>query len=231
MTRHLAGPPATEPPVPTVVHELAAGRPVVAVWTNQLGGITWALGDDRYVKWQPLDTPIDLAAEEERLVWLAPYVPVPRVIERGHDATGVWLVTAALGGTTAVADRWKADPGAAIDAIATGLRRFHDAVPVDGCPYDWPLLRSDVEGPPVDRLVVCHGDACAPNTLVDDEGSFVAHVDLGQCGRADRWADLAVASWSLEWNFGSGWDERFFATYGVRPDPERIAHHRMLWDR
>jgi len=49
------------------------------------------------------------------------------------------------------------------------------------------------EPPPVDRLVVCHGEACAPNTLVADNGSWSGHVDLGALGVADRWADLAVA--------------------------------------
>ena len=50
-------------------------------------------------------------------------------------------------------------------------------------------LAADI--PPVDRLVVCHGDACAPNTLLTDDGRWSGHVDLGQLGVADRWADLA----------------------------------------
>lgn len=60
--------------------------------------------------------------------------------------------------------------------------------------------------PPVDRLVVCHGDACAPNTLVADDGTWAGHVDLGSLGVADRWADLAVATWSTVWNYGPGWE-------------------------
>ncbi|MEV7471955.1 phosphotransferase [Streptomyces kronopolitis] len=40
--------------------------------------------------------------------------------------------------------------------------------------------------PAVDRLVVCHGDACAPNTLVGDDGTWTGHVDLGMLGVADR---------------------------------------------
>jgi aminoglycoside phosphotransferase len=56
--------------------------------------------------------------------------------------------------------------------------------------------------PPVDELVVCHGDACAPNTLITEDGRCSGHVDLDQLGVADRWADLAVATWSVEWNYG-----------------------------
>ena len=82
----------------------------------------------------------------------------------------------------------------------------------------------------MDHLVVCHGDACAPNTLVGADGRWVGHVDLGSLGVADRWADLAVASMSLGWNFGPGWEDDLYEAYGVEPDDERIAYHRLLWD-
>jgi aminoglycoside phosphotransferase len=86
------------------------------------------------------------------------------------------------------------------------------------------------EPPPVDRLVVCQGDACAPNTLLDDDGRWTAHVDLGELGVADRWADLAVATWSTTWNYGPGWEDALLAAYGVPPDPARTAYYRLLWD-
>jgi kanamycin kinase len=91
----------------------------------------------------------------------------------------------------------------------------------------WERLRVP---PPVDRLVVCHGDACVPNTLLHDDGSFAAHVDLGHLGVGDHWADLAVAGWSTEWNYGPGYDTVVYEAYGVRPDAERIAYYRLLWD-
>lgn len=84
--------------------------------------------------------------------------------------------------------------------------------------------------PPVDRLVVCHGDACAPNTLVGDDGCWSGHVDLGALGVGDRWADLAIASWSTQWNYGPGWEQRLLAAYGIEPDPARTAWYRLLWD-
>ena len=86
------------------------------------------------------------------------------------------------------------------------------------------------EIPPLDRLVVCHGDACAPNTLLDSKGEWCGHVDLGDLGLADRWADLAVATWSTTWNYGQGWEEALLDAYGIAPDETRTAYYRLLWD-
>ncbi|PQZ95110.1 aminoglycoside phosphotransferase APH(3') [Arthrobacter sp. MYb227] len=84
--------------------------------------------------------------------------------------------------------------------------------------------------PEIQKLVVCHGDACAPNTLLDDEGNFAGHVDLGEVGVGDRWADLAIAAWSTEWNYGPGYEGFVYQGYGVVPDQVRIAYYKMLWD-
>jgi kanamycin kinase len=86
------------------------------------------------------------------------------------------------------------------------------------------------EPPAIDRLVVCHGDACAPNTLLGPDGRWCAHVDFERLGLADRWADLAIATWSCDWNYGPGWEGELLAAYGVGPDPERSAYYRLLWD-
>lgn len=84
--------------------------------------------------------------------------------------------------------------------------------------------------PPVDRLVVCHADTCAPNTMIGDDGRWTGHVDLGSLGVADRWADLAIATWSTVWNYGSGWEGAVLDAYGIEPDPERTAYYRLLWE-
>ncbi|MGP8001170.1 MAG: aminoglycoside 3'-phosphotransferase [Streptosporangiaceae bacterium] len=84
--------------------------------------------------------------------------------------------------------------------------------------------------PPADKLVVCHGDACAPNTLITDDGRWSGHVDLGDLGVADRWADLAIATWSIGWNYGPGWEQLLLDTYGVSFDAERSRYYRLLWE-
>jgi kanamycin kinase len=104
---------------------------------------------------------------------------------------------------------------------------------------DWPAelleLGADAalalahEIPATDKLVVCHGDACAPNTLIASDGRWSGHVDLGGLGIADRWADLAVATWSTEWNYGPGWEHLLLDAYGIKPDAERTRYYRLLW--
>ncbi len=63
------------------------------------------------------------------------------------------------------------------------------------------------------------------------DGSWAGHVDFGSLGVADRWADLAIATWSADWNYGPGWQERLLDAYGIDAgDEERTSYYRLLWD-
>ncbi len=217
--------PSEPVPIPVVVTDIAAGRPVAAVWVNELGGVTFRIdGGAEYVKVAPPQWVHHLVAEAERLRWAVDYITVPRVRGAGDG----WLHTAGLPGASAVDPRWVAEPRTAVRAIGTGLRLLHDRLPVTGFPFGSPPWVTD--SLPVDRLVVCHGDACAPNTLIDDDGLCCGHVDLGDLGVADRWADLAVATLSLSWNYAGDWEDELLAAYGVDPDIGRIDFYRALWN-
>jgi hypothetical protein len=48
-------------------------------------------------------------------------------------------------------------------------------------------------------------------------------VDLGALGVADRWADLAIATWSTTWNYGPQWQVPLLDAYGTAPDPTAPA--------
>ncbi len=251
---------------PRIVAELADGRAAHAVWCNEIGGVTFQLGEGDargFLKWTPHGSGVDLDEEIRRLRWAGAYIVVPRVIKQGADGEGSWFLSAGLRGTTAVDERWKREPTKAVRAIGAGLRALHDALPVDECPFElstqdrvtrangyaaagtmdpskWhdahPHLSVErglellADIPPVDKLVVCHGDACSPNTLLDEDGNWCAHVDLDTLGVADRWADLAVATFATAWNYGPHWTEPLLAAYGIEPDWDRIAYYRLLWD-
>lgn len=238
-------PAVTDPP--ELVRALAGDREIVAVWVNDLGGVTYLLGDDEYVKWfRGEHWEVDFPAEAERMRWAAGYLPVPRVIDVGERDGQQWLRTEAIAAESAVHPHNAADPARTVPALARGLRVWHDTVPVAQCPYRWDVAtrlaaRPDGDALPAaaalrelagrmeQDLVVCRGDACAPNFLVDGT-EVVGHVDLGRLGVGDRWADLAPALLSLRWNYGPGWDDAFLAAYGIALDRDKYDYYCRLWD-
>ncbi|REJ03850.1 aminoglycoside 3'-phosphotransferase [Microbacterium bovistercoris] len=240
--------PADPVAVPDRVRDLAHGAALECVWLNDIGGLTFratpAAGDVFFIKWGPRNAETSLRDEAERMTWAGRFIRVPRVLDQGDDDTHEWLVTAAIDGESAVAPRWVAEPAVAVRAVGEGLRMLHDRLPASECPWDWgvPSRIANAAGrgirvpehlreaPPVERLVVCHADACCPNTLIGDDGRVLAHVDLAALGTADRWADIAVASMSTEWNYGPGWEDALIEAYGVEPDRERLAYYRDLWN-
>lgn len=236
--------PVGDVPVPERVRTLAHGAALTPVWRNNYGGVTFRTDDERYIKHGPRNAESSLADETVRLEWAGRWILVPHVLEAGADDTEEWLVTRAISGESAAAARWLAEPAVAVRAVGEGLRALHDALPVEDCPFDWSVpsrianatgrgIRipdSLREAPPIDRLVVCHADACCPNTLLGDDGRWLAHVDLGLLGTGDRWGDIAVASMSTEWNYGPGWEDALIEAYGVEPDRERVTYYRDLWN-
>ena len=122
---------------------IAAGQATHLAWRNESGGLTFFVPVARqYVKWSPVGG-IDLAAEAERLRWLAalpgrPNGPAaPRLVSVGADDEGTWPVTTAIPARSGVDRYWLARPAAAAAAIGDGLRRWHDTVPVGRCPFSW----------------------------------------------------------------------------------------------
>jgi kanamycin kinase len=221
-------------PLPTPVLEWAGGQEPELVWRNELGGLTFRFGD-QYIKWNPRTSGIDLTMERDRLEWISGRHPVPTVVTFGSDADAQWLVTESVPGGPAVGDEWRARRSEAIAAIASGLRAIH-AISTTDFPSDWAKevwvgRTPESIGPraPIDSPVLVHGDACAPNTLISPDGEWTGNVDFGDLGVGDRWADLAIASLSLDWNFGEGHQMEFFDAYGVAPDEERIRYYRALW--
>lgn len=243
----LAGPPPADTPVPgfldAALESFGLGRAQLSpVWRNGAGGLTFSVASageaspiDYYVKWNPAAAGESLAAEAERLCWIAGRHPAPAAIELVTNAHEEVLLTRALPGESAVSRRWKHEPEVALRALGVGLRQLH-SVALDQWPADWNVTHprgvedadaSDPDGAPsIDRLVLCQGDPCAPNTLLAADGSFLAHVDLARLGVADRWSDLAVMSMSLAWNFTDYDESVFWEAYGIEPDSRRIDYHR-----
>ncbi len=169
--------PSGPVPVPDVVDTLAAGRPVTAVWENELGGVTFAIGaGDEYVKTYPAEHAPLLTDEATRLRWAGQYIAVPPVLGEGEG----WLHTVGLPGRSAVDPRWSDDPETAARAIGAGLRAMHDALPVEDCPFGRPSWVVDVPDP--DRLDITRQGAAPMQTFGGGVhyclGAHLARVEL-----------------------------------------------------
>lgn len=202
--------PSTSVDVPVRVRELARGAALTPVWLDGIGGLTFRTDDGRYIKWGPLDDEANMRDEAERMRWARTWISVPEVLEQGQDDAHEWLVTVAIDASSAVDPRWAAEPETAVRAVGVGLRALHDALPVAECPWEWSTHQR----------------------IADADGRPTAFVDLAALGVADRWADIAVASMSTMWNFGTGWEDTLIEAYGVDPDRDRdrLAYYRRLWN-
>ncbi|MFE9535614.1 APH(3'') family aminoglycoside O-phosphotransferase [Streptomyces sp. NPDC006691] len=82
--------------------------------------------------------------------------------------------------------------------------------------------------------VVCHGDLCLPNIMLDPQSLDVSgFIDLGRLGQADRYADLALLltnareTWTDEEQAHAS-DVAFAKRYGITLDHERLRFYLHL---
>lgn len=200
-----------------------------------------------------------MRAEAERLNWLGAHgIPVPEVL----DADRTFLLTREVDGRTA-ADAWSTESRPrVVDALARLTQNLH-ALPLEDCPFDRRLEVSIPEAmeaqvdlsdldperrgwsreqlvaklladrPEQEDPVVCHGDLCLPNVLVDPDSFAVTGViDAGRLGIADRWTDLAIATRSLSSpqnpQFGDWAAQQYLTAYGARLEIQKRDYYRLL---
>lgn len=97
------------------------------------------------------------------------------------------------------------------------------------------LLRWLEEHRPEESPVLSHGDYCLPNVFLQD-GQVSGFLDLGRCGLADRWLDIAICWRSLRDNFNGSfgyYDPDFdpdclFRELDIEPDWEKIRYYLLM---
>lgn len=85
---------------------------------------------------------------------------------------------------------------------------------------------------PEEEPVLSHGDYCLPNVFLSD-GQVAGFIDLGHCGIADRFQDIALCCRSLRHNLEEiahqPFDEAsFFRELDVERDAEKIRYYILL---
>lgn len=248
--------------VPAHLRDAYADWRWTPAWTYGDHVTVWRIerGDEvRFAKVGFGDPNYPLTREAAAMQWAGRYVSTPTVV----DVDPAWLVTDALPGRDATNPQWASKPEWIVPVFARGLRAFHDALPVDDCPFRltiddaFAICRGRIESgtetieflhdenkhlgvqgaydamvalrPSSEDLVVCHGDYCFPNVLIEDE-VVTGYIDLGELNVADRWWDIAIGMWSTTWNVGPGYEELFAASYGVDIDDQCLRFYRLMYD-
>ena len=91
------------------------------------------------------------------------------------------------------------------------------------------------ENRPSYEPVLSHGDLCLPNILIEN-GDISGFIDMGNCGIADRWEDIAMLYRSLRHNFDGTYGKVYpgldpdslFEELGISPDREKIDYYILL---
>lgn len=83
--------------------------------------------------------------------------------------------------------------------------------------------------------MLSHGDYCLPNIFVKNH-RVSGFIDLGRCGKADKYQDIALCYRSLKHNFGGKFGtvpikydcKEFFEILDIRPDWDKIRYYILL---
>jgi streptomycin 3"-kinase len=117
-----------------------------------------------------------------------------------------------------------------VEFLPQALQRTPPAQMLEQIEAELPARRAQER----DQLVVCHGDLCLPNILVDPgTGQVNALIDLGRLGTADPYGDIALLlatareTWSDE-AMARRAEQTFAGIYGTELDPERQDFYLRL---
>jgi kanamycin kinase len=134
------------PTPPPALERLAPGWSATLAYRLVPGVTTWRLtAPDGSVRFAKVDTEgrhPTLRGESERMIWAAPYLPVPTVLALDQQGTTTILLTEALAGRAGTDPVWRDDVGALVAALGRGLRSFHEAVGDEWCPFRFDIERA-----------------------------------------------------------------------------------------
>ena len=78
-----------------------------------------------------------------------------------------------------------------------------------------------------DELCFSHGDTSLPNIFADND-HFSGFIDVGECGIADMWFDLAICEKSIIRNYGKEYVNEFYDTLGIKRDGKKVEYYLLM---
>ena len=249
--------------VPEELREHICGRLFRSESIGMSGDDVW-VSEDTVLK---AGTNIPLSAETAEIMrWAAGKVPVPEVIAYTVSGGKSWLLMSRIKGRMSCDGYYLERPDELAAILAEGLRMFWEA-DISDCPrscgldielrearrrvesgltasldssigFDSPAALLDwlENNRPSYEPVLSHGDFCLPNVFAEG-GRISGFIDLGDCGIADRYRDLALCMRSFRQNLDGTFGgkvypdsdpERILSALGFSPDREKLRYYLLL---
>ena len=79
----------------------------------------------------------------------------------------------------------------------------------------------------VDELCFSHGDMSLPNIFAAQD-KFKGFIDVGECGIADKWFDLAICERSIRRNYGEQYISKFYEELNIVPERNKIDYYLLM---
>ncbi|MDO5569358.1 MAG: aminoglycoside 3'-phosphotransferase [bacterium] len=80
-----------------------------------------------------------------------------------------------------------------------------------------------------EELCFSHGDISLPNIFAKN-GSFSGFIDVGDCGIADKWFDIAIATRTIIRNYGEEYLKDFYKGINIIPDKFKINYYLLMME-
>ncbi len=80
-----------------------------------------------------------------------------------------------------------------------------------------------------DECCFSHGDTSLPNIFASGN-EFTGFIDVGECGIADKWFDLAICEKSIRRNYGEQYIPRFYEELNIIPDRDKIDYYLLMME-
>ena len=74
-----------------------------------------------------------------------------------------------------------------------------------------------------------HGDTSLPNIFAYKD-KFSGFIDVGECGIADKWFDLAICEKSIVRNYGKEYVDEFYNELGIKRDKKKVESYLLMME-
>ena len=131
-----------------------------------------------------------LKKEKEKNDWLNSHIPGPKSLLLIYKNNYIYYLRECLNGKSLISSDILNDPNLLIDILSKVINILRNLDNKE-CPFE----SEENEG-----IDFVHGDLCLPNIFVNENNEFIGFIDVGNCGKGDRWYDYSWLLWSFEYN-------------------------------